>query len=212
MNGPILVLETVCFLASLTLFFQVGIPSYLKLFTLFLLITIAVEYFVPRFVPTLYATILYNIFTAFEFEFYLYIIQRIIYSNKIKKVIYYGLWLYPATVLVNVFLIQYGKFHTITYSLGCLLTVAATIYYFFEIFRSPGSVNLLREPAFWICTALLFYYTCTFALVGLWNYLQGLPTVIYKNVKTILTVLNFLLYTLLSIAFLINIRVRKPAL
>lgn len=213
MNIPVFIIELICFMASLTLFTRGTTSWYLKLFTGFLLITIVVESGSAKLeADGLNIIPIYNIFTAFEFEFYLLMIRFIVHSRRVKKIMLLLLFLYPVLVLLNVMFIQVGDFHTITYSLGCLLVVACSMYYFFEIFRLPTSVNLVREPAFWLCTALLFYYCCTFTLVGLWNQLEGLPQVILKNVRNILTILNFLLYSLFSIAFLCHIRIRKHAL
>ena len=213
MNIPVFIIELICFMASLTLFTRETTPRYLRLFTVFLLITIVVESGSAKLeADGLDIIPIYNIFTAFEFEFYLLMIRFIVHSRRVKKIMLWLLLIYPVLVLLNVMFVQQGYFHTYTYSVGCVLVVASSMYYFFEIFRLPTSVNLVREPAFWLCTALLFYYCCTFTCVGLWNQMDGLPKVILNNVSNILTILNFLLYSLFSIAFLCHIRIRKHAL
>lgn len=210
MNVPVFSIEVISFLASFALFFQVATPSYLRMFTVFLFITIVIEYTaVIMESHKMDLTPIYNFFTAFEFEFYFLMTWFIIRTPKVKKVIGHLLWIYPSLVILNLSTIQRGDFHTITYSLGCLILVTASIFYFLEMFRSPSSVDLVREPTFWICTALLFYYTCTFTLVGLWNQLHGLPLVIINNVTNILTILNILLYSMFSIAFLCRIKIKS---
>jgi hypothetical protein len=154
-------------------------------------------------------TLLYIIFTSFEFVFYLFIIAFSIYNLKVRKIILLLMAVYPVLVLLNRLFIQQKTFHTITYSIGCLLVVAGCIFYFFELFQSTHSVNLLREPAFWICSGLLFFYCCTFPLIGFWNFLPGLSNIILQNLNNILTFLNILLYSLFSIAFLCKIRFRR---
>jgi hypothetical protein len=154
-------------------------------------------------------TLLYIIFTSFEFMFYLFVIAFSIYNLKVRKIILWLMAVYPVLVLLNRLFIQQRSFHTITYSIGCLLVVAGCIFYFFELFQSTRSVNLLKEPAFWICSGLLFFYCCTFPLIGLWNFLPGLSDIILKNLNDILTFLNILLYSLFSIAFLCKIRYRR---
>ena len=204
------IIESICFLASLSLYFQASMPKYLKTFPFFLLITIIIEITVALFMKKNVDVILmYNIFTTFEFVFYLYLIRGIIFSVKAKKIIWWLIAIYPVLVLINAAFFQVKTFHTVTYSLGCLLIVAVCIYYFFEIFQSAHSVKLVKEPAFWICSALLFFYTCTFPLIGLWNHLHGLPHIILGNLNVILQLLNVLLYSLFSIAFLCRIRFRR---
>ena len=203
-------IEVICFLASLALFFQASIPKYLKTFPFFMLITLGVEFANMLFVKSeKVAAILYNTFTTFEIIFYLFIIRCCIYNLKIRKVIWWIIAIYPVLVIINIAFFQLKTFHTSTYSLGCLLVVAACIYYFLELFQSTHSVNLAREPAFWICSGLLFFYTCTFPLMGLWNHLHGLPGIILRNLFAVLQVLNVLLYSLFSIAFLCRIRFKK---
>jgi len=205
-----LLIETICFLASISLYFQVSIPQYLKTFPFFLLMTIIVEIVgVSGLLDRASLNFLYCFFTAFEFEYYLLIIRFSINNPKAKKIISWVLTIYPLLVLINIFFIQPEKFHTNTYSLGCLLVVAGCIYYIFEIFQSKHSVNLAKEPPFWICSGLLFFYCCTFPLIGLWNQLPGLPGIILSNLNAILQILNILLYSLFSIAFLCRIRIRK---
>lgn len=202
--------EIICFIASCTLYFQASIPKYLKTFPFFLFITIIVEITSLLFIKNkVNVTLLFIIFTTFEFVFYLFIISCCIYNVKVRKLIWWLMAIYPVLVLINRIFIQVNSFHTITYSIGCLLVVAACIYYFFELFQYTHSVSLVKEPAFWICSGLLFFYCCTFPLIGLWNQLSGLPKIILRNLNAILQLLNVLLYSLFSIAFLCKFSFRR---
>lgn len=204
------IFEIICFLASLTLFFQASIPKYLRTFSFFLLITVGVEFANMLLVKTeKVSVLLINIFTTFEIVFYLFIVSCCIYSLKIRKIIWWIMAIYPVLVFINRTYFQVKAFHSNTYSFGCLLIVAACVYYILELFQSTRSVNLIKEPAFWICSGLLFFYTCSFPLFGLWNHLHGLPGIILRNLAAILQVLNVLLYSLFSIAFLCRIRFRR---
>lgn len=197
-------------LSSLSLYFQKGLPFYLKLFPIFLFIAFTVEIIGWQLsIQGADNVLLFSIFTAFEFEFYLYILKCIIQSDRMKRTINYLLIIYPVLVLLNCSFVQVNTFHSITYSVGCLLIVAVAIFYFFELFKLPKSLNLLREPAFWICSGLLFFYCCSFPLFGLLNYLYGVSSVIMRNIGTILMLLNVLLYSLFTIAFLCRITLRK---
>lgn len=152
---------------------------------------------------------LYNFFTAFEFCFYLYFIYGVIENKRLKKSIIIFIFLYAIIASVNIIFIQgVAGFHTVTYSLGCLLVVSYCIYYFLELFRLSKSVKLINEPAFWICSALLFFYCCGFPLYGLINYLSQISTIVVTNFDLIVTILNIFLYSLFTIAFLC-IKTRK---
>ncbi|OIR08299.1 hypothetical protein GALL_94670 [mine drainage metagenome] len=186
---------------------------YLQLFIIFLAISLFVELlasFLLQIKKQENTLLLFNIFTAFEFMFYLWVIREVIRNRKAKKVMLFILLIYPLTALINVFFFQ-GKhgFHSFTYALGCLLIVISCIYYFYELFLIPYSVNLLRQPSFWICTALLFFYAFTYPIYGLSNLMMSLPKTILINLERIVYLLNVLLYSMFSIAFLCRIKIRK---
>jgi len=210
-----LCIVAICFLASLTVYFNSkSSDTYLKLFPPFLMITLFVEllglYLRNKNQNNL---ALFNFFTVFEFCFYLWVISLIISNKKIKKLIRVILVIYAFTAITNILFIQKMKmFHTVTYSLGCLLIVSFCIYYFLELFRLPKSIKLKNDPAFWLCSGLLFYYCCGFPLFGLINFVNGLPRLIIKNFQTIVTIMNILLYSLFTIAFLCRIKTRKYTL
>jgi hypothetical protein len=204
-------LVIISFLTSLTAYFQKGSPRYLRLFPIFLLVTIVVEIFSTWLAFHKKSTIsLYNFFTSFEFLFYMYVVRENIRSLRVKRVLFYAIWLYILIVVVNFLFIQkISAFNSFTYASGCLLIAVICIYYFFELFQSTTSVNLVRQPAFWICAGLIFFYACSFPVYALLNFLKEAPTIIKKNFGVILLLLNVLLYSSFTIAFLCRLRVRN---
>ncbi len=154
---------------------------------------------------------LYNFFTVIEFCFYQLLISMMIKNKRMRKVIWFSCILYAVIAAINIIFFQ-GKysFHTITYSLGCLIIVSYCVYYFFELFRFPKSVKLVQTPAFWICSSLLFYYCCSFPLFAFVNYWGTIKWVV-ESFDSIVTILNIFLYSLFTIAFLCS-RTRKYTL
>lgn len=211
MNIPVyLIFEILSFIISLTLYFQKNTSPYLKLFPPFLFLTIIVEILAIEFGKRGGGNILlYKVFITVEFEFYLFSIRSFIQGTKAKKVLLYTLYLYPVMALFNIYFAEVNSFHSITYSIGCLLVISACIYYIFELFRLPKFVNLSREPAFWICSGLLFFYSCSFPLFGLINYLFNVSGALRSNLSFILALMNVLLYSLFSVGFLCRIKFRK---
>lgn len=212
MNFPVTVyFEFICLMFSLTLYFRRGIPLYLKPFPPFLVITLVIEIvgWILR-GKEIDTNLMYFLFIAFEFVFYLYMLYLIIRRTRAKKVILSMVFIYPVLALLSIFVIEAKVFPSISYSIGCLLIVGVCIYYFFELFRYPSSTSLLREPAFWICTGLLFFYICSFPLFGLYKLLYSASSTIMNNISTILDVMNVFLYTFFTTAFLCGIRIRKP--
>jgi hypothetical protein len=199
----------ISFLTSLTVYFQKDSRRYLRLFPILLIVTIIVEVAAIWLHKHKQSTsILYNLFSCFEFQFYMYILRQIIQSARVKKIIFYTACLYLSLGIANILFIQkITSFNSITYTLGCLLISVMCFYYFFELFQLPYSVNLIRQPTFWICAGLLFYNTCTFPIYGLVNFLS--PEFITKNIQVLLILLNVFLYSSFTIAFLCRIGVRN---
>lgn len=205
----------ISFLASLTIF-RKSVPKtyyYLKIFSVFLFLTLLAEIYgsyqshLRR--PNL---AFYNFFSVFEFCFYMWVISCIVNKVIVKNIIWATIVFYAIAALINIYFIQKMQaFHTLTYSIGCLLIVALCIYYFFELFRLPKAVRLFNNPAFWICSGLLFYYCCGFPLFGMTNFLSGISKLIIKNIRLIVFILNCFLYSLFTIAFLC-IKTRKYTL
>lgn len=183
---------------------------YLKLFPFYLGITFFIEcvgnYQWSRGKST---ADLYSYFGVFEILFYSFVLYNIVRSRLARLIVKISMIVYPVIVLLNILFIQIKGFHSITYALGCLIIVSMCIYYFLELFQSTRSVVLIREPAFWICTGLLFFYCCTFPIFSLTNFIKNFPKVIIDNIESLLNLMNSLLYSLFTIAFLCRIRIRK---
>lgn len=183
---------------------------YLKLFTPFLFLTLIAEVY-GSWLYTIGKNnvALYNFFSTFEFCFYLLVISLLIKNKRVKKTILIVKVLYAFAAVINILFIQKMRtFHTTTYAVGCLLIVIFCIYYFWELFRFPESGKLLHNPAFWICTGLLFFYCCGFPLYALINQWGGISRLILENFTQIFTILNIFLYSLFTIGFLC-LRTRK---
>ena len=200
----------VSFFTSLFLLKRPEAPFYLKLFPAFLLLTIIIELTGLYLVPHGFLTYkLYNFFTAFEFCFYLFIFSKMIRNTRVTRIISYTIIAYLALALINILFYQKNTFHSITYSLGCLLIVTCAVYYFLELFQSPTSIRLTKEPSFWITCGLLIYYCCTLPFMGLTGLLTTMPKVLLDNVYYVLIGTNIILYASFTIAFLCKIPVRK---
>ena len=205
----------ITFLISLGLFYQPKADPYLRLFPYFLFLDMILEslsYYVSIRVKT--NLIVSNPLTVFTFCFYFFILRQIVHHPIAKKVILYLLFIYPVIALFNIyFVLKNADFHSVTYSIGCLLVVAICIYYFLELFQQTRMVSLLRQPAFWICSGLLFYSACSFPLYGLNNLVfRNVSYGTIRNLMILFNLLDVFLYSSFIIAFLCRIRVRKSML
>lgn len=196
------------FIISLVVYSSPRHP-YLKLFPPFLFASLVTE-FSGNYLKSIHEpnTFIYNFFSVIEFVFYMILISLIIKNKMTKKIIRLCSLLYVIVSVGNILFFQGIKhFHTVTYSLGCLIIVIICIYYFLEIFSSPRSVKLSADPAFWICSGLLFFYCCGFPLYAFLNFWAGFKWM-RKSFTDIVSILNVFLYSLFVISFLCS-RTRK---
>ena len=188
-----------------------NLPAYMRLLPFFLVLTLILELIGRQMgVRGINNTIYYNLFSILSFIYYWYIIHQILRSGLVKRILLFCMIGYPLLSLVNIFYIQGPHvFHTMTYSFGSLLTIIFCVYFFYELFRIPHSINLKTHPGFWIVTGLLFFNACTLPFIGLANYIYQFSPVLIKNLKFILSFLNVLLYLLFTIAFLCRLNFQR---
>jgi hypothetical protein len=145
---------------------------------------------------------LYNLFFLQWVCIYLGILSLIITNIIVKRIVWGFIVAFGIYTAVNGLYIQGMKVPTtVTNSFGCLLIVAVCIYYFLELFRRPKSVDLKHNPAFWICTGLLFYCCCAVPLYGFYSLWMDTP-IVRNNLGHINNFINIFLYTLFTIGFL----------
>jgi uncharacterized membrane protein len=194
---------TVCLLTSL-LVYREGTESYvyLKFFPPFLFLTLIVEIW-GAYTSSLGLrnAMLYNLFFLQWVCIFLGILSIIIKNSIAKKIVWGIIVLFAAYATINGLYIRMKTISTVTNSLGCLLIVIVCIYYFLELFRQPKSVDLRHNPAFWICTGLLFYCCCAVPLYGFFTLWMNTP-IVRDNLGHINNYLNIFLYTLFTIGFL----------
>jgi hypothetical protein len=186
-------------------------PSYLSLLPIFLLTSFIIDSIGWWLSSSGKSNILlYSIFHVFLFNFYLFVLFSIVQKPKAKLVIKYIMLVFTILAIANFAYYQgLNHFHSVTYSIGSFCIVAICAYYFLELFRLPHSVNLMREPGFWICSGLIFFFSCGFPIFGSINIMGVLPKVLINNIGILLNILNILLYILYSIAFLCRNNTRK---
>ena len=187
------------------------VARYLRLFPFFLLIALANEIVSWQLgLRNIHNIAFYNFFSVGAFVFYMYMLSEMIFSKLVKKWILYFAAAYAVGALYNILFIQgIDTFHTITYSIGCFMIVAVSIYYFLELFQRPRYVDLKKEPAFWIASGLLFFFACTPAIFGLINYIASIPDTNPETLFPLISILNVSLYSLFTIAFLCRINFKR---
>lgn len=200
-------------LASATIYFDKRGSLYLKSFPPFLIITTCVEtigYYTR--IKGINSTPMFNFFTTFEFVFYFCILYSIISLQKIKKVILFCLWLYPVAAIINILFIQgITRMHFYTLNVGAILIVIFCIAYFYQLIKLPRQVSPLREPAFWICCGLLFFYSITLPIMAGMKLLLFRDSFELKLYYLLINISNFFLYGFFTLAFICRLRLAEPS-
>jgi len=198
-------------IAGFVALFQGKLPEHLRLFPYFLLFTLVVEILGWQLAAKgKHNADLYNFSSVAGVTYYMYLMLHIIYSRRARKLVW-GMMCFNAVIsLTNILFVQKLQiFHTMTYSIACLLIVVISMYYFYELLQVPRSIDLKKEPAFWIAAGLLFFYICTLPILGALNYLFTFPDVIAGSVEQIITILNVLLYSLFTIGLLCRVNLKR---
>jgi len=203
----------ICFFVSLTVYFQKGSELYLRLMPVYMGIAIAVQFYGTYLAHHHQHNVrLYNLFSIAEFTFLFYVLRTMILSKRMRNFILVALIVFPLAGLLNIFYYQTDSYHSISYTIGCLLIVVFCIFYFVELFQLTVAPNLLRDPAFWICTSILFSNVCTFPLWSMFNLMKNLRQGLLMKLFYIQIVINIFSYLIYIIAFVCRIRVRKSTL
>ena len=185
---------------------------HLKLFPFFLLYTLLNELFAGYMVEHMRDTTeIYNVYAIVQFLFYTYLLSNFLQNKNVIRLVRFIQPIYVLLSFLNLLFFQTLRvYNSITYSIGCLVIVAMSIYYFYELFKQKRIVQLTHEPAFWISTGLLFFFTCSFPLLATANILEELSPATLEALQKLLTLLNVMLYSIFTISFLCQIKVPKP--
>src|SRR4030095_9411652 len=201
-----------CILSGLFGMIRFKPPLYLRLLTFTLMINFVIDTIGTYLVLNNYPTNnLYNIYNIFYFELYLIIMYSIVKNRRAKRIMFNIMIAFAIIGIVNLFFIQwFQNFQSFTYSLGCLLVVAFCIYYFFELFLAPTYIKLAYEPSFWLTTGLLFYYCCIFPMASVMNIIgTDIPLKTINFIQTLNVLVNVLMYSLFTIAFVCRMKIKK---
>lgn len=184
---------------------------YIKAFIPFLAVSLIQEIITYKMVVAGNSTTeLYNFTSIVEICFYLWVLNRLIENKTMRTGTIICQMIYSFVSITEIYVNRHlDRFHSVTYSVGGLFIVFFTIVFFYQLFSKPKAIFLTKEPSFWISTGLLLFYSVTFPLFALINFINEFPLVITNNLHYVLIVLNVFLYLLFSIAFLCRIKIKK---
>ncbi len=149
---------------------------------------------------------MYNIFTTFEFLFYVFLFYKHLKKIIFKKIALLFFPFFLTAVIVNFTFIQGfdRTFNTYAFLLGSFFIVVFCCFYFYEsVLPDQIDLQLSKQPFFWISSGLLIFYLGSVFINALFQYLisNDLQSEGKKIYNIINRSLNIILYSTFCIAF-----------
>jgi hypothetical protein len=154
---------------------------------------------------------LYHLYVPIEYSLWAYYFYLAINKKLIKKIIISTIPLFIIFSFTISCIIGFKKFSTLQINMEGLLLITWAVICIFSIEINKGTeISIFLRPVFWICVAVLIYYSSTFSFTSIYNF-------IFESKKELLTVLrlyflivpNCIFYTCLSIAFICSQVIKK---
>jgi hypothetical protein len=199
------------FLASL-ISFRKNFLRPLRFFSFILFFSFAIELtgFIYSRILHRHNAHIYNLNFLVIFPFYAFFYSQFFPSHKMKRRILLLTSCYFLFALVNIIFIQ-GLNTWNSYSLiaGSLLNIYLSVSYFQNLLPNKELIKFQSDPVFWISVGVLIFYLVELPYISLLNYLNSNFLILSKQLLMILKILNMLMYSLFTIAFLCRISLRK---
>lgn len=203
----------IAFLSSLNAF-RLDFPIHLKVFSLLLgydLLNELCSNLLLKSVFHMRSNVeFYNIFMLVEFGVYAWFFRSILTNALLKRLIGYYLVLLPAFWIFAVFFI-FGLDHWNSYMAiaGSLFTVCMAVAFYFQLFTANELIRLSRSPEFWISTGIILFYTINLPYLGMLDFITRDYILLARALLAGLQILNMLMYSLFTLAFLCTTRITK---
>ncbi len=192
--------EAVLLLVSISYCYRDMNPKYLRTFPIFCLFELCADLILILFgMNSVAGNITANLLTLCELAYLSYFLNQLIQSGVTKKIM---------GVLIILFYIHFST-RIVTYGIGhyyedevfgeSLILIIPSLVFLKEIFSREFKSDLSREPAFWIVTGILFYFTTIiplilcrayFALKGMWELREDISVI--NNFSTIVSNVLFI--------------------
>ncbi|MGB8194832.1 MAG: hypothetical protein WCF67_23055, partial [Chitinophagaceae bacterium] len=190
-------------------------PKPFRYFSVFLIVTLAVELFATWWKLSLHSTSywnykqsnlwIYNLYLLPQYLFYLYYFHETLISGRIKRNIKITTVVYATITITNYLWGQklHTLFNTYTVMAACLMISVLCIVFFFQV---SNSVNILKpgsSPEIWIVSGMFIFHFCALPCFIFSNYLTvKYPTLAYNIFIYVLQFFNIIMYSFYLIAFL----------
>ncbi len=206
------------FLISLVVYKKQPVSLFIRYFPLFFFVdfisNVYISYTSSR---GIHNTAVVNAVSIFEISFLCFVVGQVVVNRIARNIIFYSIIAFIVFSVINLLFVQKKiGFNPINYTVGSLLIVAFCIYYYIELFQKAEAESLVRLPAFWIISAILFNTVLSFPMFALLSFMDEMTklnaaamNLFFENIVAIFNIISILTYILYSIGFLCRIRTSK---
>jgi hypothetical protein len=143
---------------------------------------------------------LLNILTMAEFTLLSLIYYHLFQEELLKRFIKISIHVFIAfTFLFSTFVKGWYEFSDVPRAIESLILVIFSLMYFRKLLTDLNVFYIEREPAFWVSTAVLFYFSGTLFMYIFSSYLALQHTDVMKQVWHIQSMLNIIFNLLLAV-------------
>ncbi len=115
--------------------------------------------------------------------------------NTFKASVFWGAAIYMSSFFVEViFNLKSGTFFSLNYTVGNIVLLLFTLFYFYEIALSDRILHFYSERMFWFACGIMIYYLGSLPYFGLFNYIRTNFLELMLIYHRFITVLNYFMY------------------
>ncbi|RFM27627.1 hypothetical protein DXN05_13005 [Deminuibacter soli] len=200
-------LEIAAFIASLLALKTIWRTPALRIFPLLLGLVAIVETYEEFFANNTSPVNVnvYNIQVPLQHLLYLVIIYFSLGNKRYRKyILFFIITFIVAAIALTLFASVNNRFNAKVYCVGAIYIVCSIVLKFYDMLQNPADFNFLRNPFFYMLFAYLLFLVGTLPYFTMSNWLyfvKGYKTTVQMLVY-VSTVLNIILYSTYTIAFL----------
>lgn len=143
--------------------------------------------------------IIHSSLLLFHFIFLCLFIYRVLPNKKISKYIIILFFLFLFVILFCIFTNDLSAPQNKAYAFTNFGLVIFCCFYYLQLFESMPTINLLKEPSFWIISGIFFCMCATIPLTSLRGYLyDNIPYNLYLSIGSI----GFFAYGVMHLFFI----------
>jgi hypothetical protein len=148
----------------------------------------------------------YHVYIPVEYALWVIYFRYLNQKVLIKKLMLLSIPVfYVFCIISSLFINTINQFPSVHINIEALLLITWATYTIFNI-EVNENFGITERPVFWICVAVLIFYSLVSPFLGVYNLIHKFKDEIQFY---LLNIPNYILYTSLSIAFLCSHRIKK---